>query len=405
MPNDEAVISSVFTFPPDIGLLLYASTGLAMLIGLVFLLVARRMAQTWMLPHWAAGLLVLGLGNLGYAMTHLLPGIVSSVVANALFVIGLLLFHAGARRVNAKPPEPDWIGIFLLVVSIVCMLWFNYIQPDLGRRVLVLSVVTALLAGQTAFELSVFAGRKGSPFPANVLASLWWFLAAIMVMTAIAMLVYTQHSQDLHQAGPPILTLFYLRPLLMLLVCGFGLYVELRLLATNAPAPLEAAPAAARADFDAQCEAAVAQRGARPLSVVLVDMDDFRQIAKRHGRKAAQAVLNWVGDEIRSELGPADVLSHYGNDQYAILLPNTDGDSAAQFGEDLRRRIQAGHTMVGKKAITTTVSVGVADCTPERNSAKTLAAAAKVAIYQARAAGRNRVQVAKGSLEEADLAL
>ena len=53
-------------------------------------------------------------------------------------------------------------------------------------------------------------------------------------------------------------------------------------------------------------------------------------------RKAAAAVLNWVGDEIRSELGPADVLSRYGNDQYAMLLPNTEARLVdADTGDDV----------------------------------------------------------------------
>lgn len=371
-----------------------------MLIGLVFLVVARRMERTWMLPHWAAGLLLLGVGNLGYALTHELPAILGSVAANGLYVVALLMFHAGARRVNGQPRQTDMLGLAILALSVTGMLWYNYVEPDLGRRVIVLSIATAILAGRIAFHLSVFAQRKGSPFPANVLASLWWFLAAIMVMTAVAMLVYTQHSQDLYEAGPPILTLFYLRPLLMLLICSFGLFIELRLLAMGAAAPMPVKAVNAREEFDARCEAAVRARGARNLSVLLVDMDDFRAIARRQGRKAAQATLEWVGTQIREELGEDDLLVRYGNDQYAILLPNTDSASAALFGEDLRRRIQNGHCQIGKKAVTTTVSIGVADCTPERNSARALTAAAKVAIYQARAAGRNRVQVAQGNLTD-----
>jgi diguanylate cyclase (GGDEF)-like protein len=377
------------TFPPDIGLLLYASSGFAMLIGLVFLVIARRMAQTWLLPHWAAAMLVLGIGSLGYALRPPNPWL-SSILPNALFLIALLLFHRGALRVNNVARTFDWLGVSVVVIATGLIAWLNLVVPDLGTRVIVLSVATAFRASRTAIQLSIFAQRKGSPVPANVLASLWWFLVAIMGITSVAMMVHTQHNQDLFQAGPPILTLFHVRPLLIFFGAVFGLIVELRLLATDAPAPIEAEAAASRAAFDAACNAAIAARQGQPLCVVLVDLDDHRQIAKRHGRLAAVAVMKWVGGMIQADLQEGDSLFVHGNDQYALLLPQTDQASALLFANDLCRHIGSGHCTYGKKSISTSVSAGVAGYTPERNTARALAASAKVAIYQARADGRSQ---------------
>ena len=377
------------TFPPDIGLLLYASSGFAMFIGLVFLVVARRMAQTWLLPYWAAAMLVLGIGSLGYALRPPNPWL-SSILPNALFLISLLLFHRGALRVNGLPGHFDWLGACVVAITTAFIIWLNLVVPDMGTRVVVLSIATAFLASRTAIQLSIFAQRKGSPIPANVLASLWWFLVAIMGITIVAMMVHTQHNQDLFQAGPPILTLFHVRPLLIFFCAMFGLIVELRLLATDAPAPLDADAAASRAAFDDACDAAIAARQGQPLCVVLVDMDDHRQIAKRHGRLAAEAVMKWMGGMIQAELQEGDSMSVYGNDQYALLLPQTDQASALLFANDLCRHISAGHCTYGKKSISTSVSAGVAGWAPDRNTARALTASAKVAVYQARAEGRNR---------------
>ena len=384
------------TFPPDIGLLLYASSGFAMFIGLVFLVVARRMAQTWLLPYWAAAMLVLGIGSLGYALRPPNPWL-SSILPNALFLIALLLFHRGALRVNGLPGTFDWLGAAVVAIATAAIVWLNLVVPDMGTRVVVLSLATAFLASRTAIQLSIFAQRKGSPFPANVLASLWWFLVAIMGITIVAMMVHTQHNQDLFQAGPPILTLFHVRPLLIFFGAVFGLIVELRLLATDAPAPLEADAAASRAAFNATCDAAIAEGRSRPLCVVLLDMDDYRQIAKRHGRPAAEAVMKWVGEMIKVNLQPGCSLSVYGNDQHALLLPQTDQASALVFAEDLCRRISSSHCTYGKKSISTSLIAGVAAWTPERTTARALAASAKVAMYQARAEGRNRAHGATGT--------
>jgi diguanylate cyclase (GGDEF)-like protein len=119
-------------------------------------------------------------------------------------------------------------------------------------------------------------------------------------------------------------------------------------------------------------------------------MDDHRQIAKRHGRLAAEAVMKWMGGMIQAELQDGDSMSVYGNDQYALLLPQTDQASALLFANDLCRHISAGHCTYGKKSISTSVSAGVAGWAPDRNTARALTASAKVAVYQARAEGRNR---------------
>jgi len=384
------------TFPPDIGLLLYASSGFAMLIGLVFLVIARRMAQTWLLPYWAAAMLVLGIGSLGYALRPPNPWL-SSILPNALFLIALLLFHRGALRVNNLLRNFDWLGASVVVIATAVIAWLNLVVPDLGTRVIVLSLATAFLASRTAIQLSIFAQRKGSPVPANVLASLWWFLVAIMLITIVAMMVHTQHNQDLFEAGPPILTLFHVRPLLIFFGAVFGLIVELRLLATDAPAPLEAEAAASCAAFDTACDAAIVARQGQPLCVVLVELDNHRQIAKRHGRLAAETVMKWVGGLIQAKLQQGDSMSVYGNHQYALLLPQTDQDSALLFANDLCRHISSGHCTYGRKSISTSVSAGVAAYTPERNTARALAASAKVAMYQARAAGCNRAHGATGT--------
>jgi diguanylate cyclase (GGDEF)-like protein len=108
-------------------------------------------------------------------------------------------------------------------------------------------------------------------------------------------------------------------------------------------------------------------------------------------------VLHWVTHTVQGLLRPGDHLEVYGNDQLALLLPNTSVSEARALAEDMRRRIAAGECRYGDKVLTTTVSIGIAPWQASRVTPRAMAAAAKVGVFKARALGRNRVETAPDS--------
>lgn len=388
------------SFPPDldIRLIFRLSAVLGLAVGLLFLVLARVEPRARSLRPWALGVMGLGLGNAGYALRGLAPDFVSIVLAHTLILASLLALHAGTIRLcsGTATRRADIAGWSVVGTSFLLLLWLTHAAPDLGRRVLVVCVATAILMARTAWSLSAFAQGRGSSFPANVLAGLWWLLVAIVLVTALATVAHGERSQDIFQAGPQLMTLFHVRPVLLLFIAAFSLWTQFHVLRIERRNYLSCKRARIRenqAAFRRVCDRAIAE-GRRPLSVAIIDMDDFQQLARRHGLAAAEAVLEWVAQIVSSQLKATDILGVHGNDQFAVLLPGIDRQAALTLMEEVRRRVQRARCLHEDKTLTTTVSIGLAAWEPRRATTQAMTAAAKVALYRARAQGRNRVAVA-----------
>jgi diguanylate cyclase (GGDEF)-like protein len=134
-------------------------------------------------------------------------------------------------------------------------------------------------------------------------------------------------------------------------------------------------------------EAALVGRGARPLSLVLLDVDHFKGFNDAFGHPAGDEVLRRVGAVLRSCCRATDVAARTGGEEFAVLLPGTEGEGAGALAERLRRAVAAGPWPL--RAVT--VSAGVATLGAGGGAAERLVAAADRALYQAKRDGRNRV--------------
>jgi diguanylate cyclase (GGDEF)-like protein len=129
-------------------------------------------------------------------------------------------------------------------------------------------------------------------------------------------------------------------------------------------------------------------RSERPLSLLMIDIDQFKQYNDRNGHQSGDDCLRAVAAALTDALHRAgDVVARYGGEEFIVLLPDTDLAHAAQTAEMLRARV-AGDCPV-------TISVGVASMLPDRQTeASALIATADEALYRAKREGRNRVVVA-----------
>ncbi len=125
------------------------------------------------------------------------------------------------------------------------------------------------------------------------------------------------------------------------------------------------------------------------LSLMMLDVDDFKAYNDSFGHPAGDTALRTVADILKETLRGADVAARYGGEEFAILLPQTSSEEAAQIGERIRRRIE--RTEFPERRVT--VSIGIASCSNEVDSPKDLISAADVALYSAKNHGRNNVQI------------
>jgi two-component system cell cycle response regulator len=132
------------------------------------------------------------------------------------------------------------------------------------------------------------------------------------------------------------------------------------------------------------------KRYGAPVSLMMLDIDDFKAINDRYGHQEGDAILNVVGSVIRKETRDTDVCCRYGGEEFAILLPSTDPREALVLAERLRAAIQNEHPYERN----VTVSIGLTAVTgASRSSAQKLVKEADSALYAAKAKGKNCVVV------------
>jgi diguanylate cyclase (GGDEF)-like protein len=126
-----------------------------------------------------------------------------------------------------------------------------------------------------------------------------------------------------------------------------------------------------------------------PVSLLLIDIDRFKQVNDQHGHPAGDAVLRWTARLIREAFREMDVPARYGGEEFATILPGTPLNDAANVAERLRAAIAARVFQEGDLTLPITVSIGVATSTVGDDPAK-LIERTDEALYTAKQSGRNR---------------
>jgi len=148
-----------------------------------------------------------------------------------------------------------------------------------------------------------------------------------------------------------------------------------------------------RRNFIEQMEREVARalRHRRPLSMCIIDVDLFKPVNDRYGHISGDEVLHQIADLVHHHVRNDDIAARIGGEEFAVLLPECDANAAYGFAERLRAAVAAAVFAPGGEPQRITVSIGIADLSPVRNSRIRLMTAADAALYRAKKEGRNRV--------------
>ncbi len=140
-------------------------------------------------------------------------------------------------------------------------------------------------------------------------------------------------------------------------------------------------------------EIARGKRYHRTVCVVMMDMDFFKSVNDGHDHLFGSFVLSEVGKLIKSSIRNLDIAARYGGDEFLIVLTEIDRDTALNFCERLRQRIELYQFQNGPDEIHLTTSIGFAITDPKNPDidAKQLVRVADWALYEAKEAGRNKV--------------
>jgi two-component system, cell cycle response regulator len=138
-------------------------------------------------------------------------------------------------------------------------------------------------------------------------------------------------------------------------------------------------------------EVSRAKRYRRELSLILFDIDHFKLINDNYGHLAGDYVLKQLATVVKGKIRREDILSRYGGEEFAIILPEIDAPNAMQFAEKVRRLIEKAPFKFEETKISVTVSVGVATCI-DADDAPALIKRTDDKLYEAKGAGRNCVR-------------
>jgi diguanylate cyclase (GGDEF)-like protein len=135
-----------------------------------------------------------------------------------------------------------------------------------------------------------------------------------------------------------------------------------------------------------------AQRYHHPLAAIMLDIDHFKKINDTYGHAIGDEALRKLADQLRKDLRSTDILGRYGGEEFVVLMPETDLQTAHQSAERLLVNIRALRICTPKNEFGFTASVGVAELDhASQQTIDELIACADQAMYAAKQAGRDRV--------------
>jgi diguanylate cyclase (GGDEF)-like protein len=134
-----------------------------------------------------------------------------------------------------------------------------------------------------------------------------------------------------------------------------------------------------------------AQRYRRDLSLIMFDIDHFKNINDTYGHLAGDYVLKQLAAVIKSRIRREDILARYGGEEFAIVLPEIDSYNAFQFAEKIRKLTEKAVFKFEDTEIPVTISIGVASLSPDVHDPQEFIKLADQHLYEAKNNGRNCV--------------
>lgn len=132
------------------------------------------------------------------------------------------------------------------------------------------------------------------------------------------------------------------------------------------------------------------QRNQRPSSLILFDIDHFKEFNDTHGHQAGDQVLRVVAALLKSLCRTTDTAGRYGGEEFGIILPDTNSEQALVFAERLRSKIHATAVAWETESLSVTISIGISEFATDMRSHQDWIEKSDTALYAAKERGRNQ---------------
>ena len=395
-------------FPPMLSfresILIFGTTILACASGgLLAVRLSNRMLKGlgWLGASFASA----GAGALLFVFDDKLPMQLGTGLADQMILLSYVLLHVAVLElVESESLFPIFGSILLLLQAGVSVLSLSEPQYA-GLRIALMGFMIAAQTGQTAVRL-FRDGTRSIRVPAWFCASILLGFSLMNIARALAIsLGIRNHPHTFNQMEVATLGVF----LSVALGVAFSFFwMTTTMLSTGLERIATTDPLTRlynRRVFLLWCdkELTTSQRTGTPFSLLMVDIDHFKKINDEFGHDTGDLALCTTVERMQSAIRGIDVLCRWGGEEFAAVLPNANPEAALVVAERVRgnvERILLPAKRIGEELtspmLRLTVSVGVATYGGPEDSVEAMLRRADVSLYQAKAAGRNRVLATSG---------
>ena len=324
-------------------------------------------------------------------------------IADALILLAFVFLHVCFLELSESESKVPRLGIALLIAQALSCLFYLHVHELRQYSAVTLGLLVAVQAGESALWLKkANQGWMDAPVWFNF-ALLLGFAAFNLVRSAIILAFGTPHTLQLPNPLEATAAVVFLGAAIGL---GFGVFwmegnqirLELERLANVDPLT----GIHNRRSFTALCEQELLKtsRTGDVFSLIMFDLDHFKQINDRYGHRAGDTVLCSVVEKLRHSVRNIDVVGRWGGEEFVALLPKADAEAAMTVAHRLRYHIDSIAVPSPKlpdngvrQNITLTVSIGVTTYLGHDSTItiQDLLHECDSAMYQAKAEGRDRI--------------
>ena len=387
-------------------LVCYALLRVLQAAGLVY--VWRVRSKYAPLRDLSVGSVMVALGSLSVSNPMAAAPEIATVVQTVLIAGGVAVFNVGLVRLAARPAPwtlaAAWTAVFLLAKFAFVFVW-----PSDAAGV---ALATVFIVGCAGFAAVALFRTAAGPLRTTqrIIAALVLAQLAGAVQRGVALVGYGGIESGAGAGAVVVSTTAQSIFLVAAIAATFLLTVSIAVLANQRlQGALDVAakvdPLTGLMNRRAFSEAADrdwahSARGERLLSVMLLDLDNFKSFNDLYGHKAGDAVLREVGQALTREVRANDVVCRFGGEEFVVLMPDTSAAEAQSIAERLRTVIAALKVELAPD-LSISTSIGVAERSRADTTWEQLVAASDKALYAAKRGGRNRVVVADVAREAA----
>lgn len=344
---------------------------------------------------WGLSNILIGLGLIGVGLRDAIPDIVSIPLANTVSWIGYLLILFGVRSFAGRTTR---LPLYLLAAAAAAIPLFLWNEPEgFAKRVVLVSVLVMACDALLVRE-GLLLWRRERLVSGAILAAL--FAPTVVLFAFRGYLAATgQLGVELFPADDtnPWFTatgtaFVLLRSSALLLLATERSRNTLVTIAQHDPLT----GAMNRSGLERAMTEIAADADKRPgrLTLLLIDIDHFKNLNDTHGHAAGDRILQLFAEAARSELRASDVLARHGGDEFVALLPHMSTKDAVRVANRIRAAFaRALSDWDGAPLRQPTLSIGVAEGNAAGNELETLLEHADEALYRSKRLGRDRVQV------------